>query len=209
MWAFLLMGSAWATDIYKAELADGTLTFTDSPVHSGFELLLLERKPLPRRAKVNRRTFPLLDTWDDTILAVSARTGVQAELIKAVATAESGMNPNAKSHAGAMGLMQLMPATAKGLGVTDPWDPIQNLTGGATYLRRMLDRYGDVRRALAAYNAGPGNVDKYGGIPPFEETQTYVRRVTDIYDLYRDERPVLPQAPASSEPSTTPAPAAR
>ena len=91
---------------------------------------------------------------------------------------------------------------AAGLGVTDPWDPVQNLTGGATYLRKMLDRYGDVRRALAAYNAGPGNVDKYGGIPPFEETQKYVRRVTDIYDLFRDERPVLPvsmghpQAPA-------------
>ena len=203
----LLMGSAWATDIYQAELADGTLTFTDSPVHTGFELLLLERKPLPRRSKVNRRTFPLLDSWDDAILAVSASTGVQAELIKAVATAESGMNPNAQSHAGAMGLMQLMPATARGLGVADPWDPIENLTGGATYLRKMLDRYGDVRRALAAYNAGPGNVDKYGGIPPFKETQTYVRRVTDIYDLYRDERPVLPGASTLPTIRDTPAPA--
>lgn len=189
----LLVATAFATDIYKAELADGTMLFTDSPQHSGFERILLDRKPLPKRHRVNIRTFPLLNSFDDEILQASARTGVQAELIKAVCVAESGMNPNAKSHAGAMGLMQLMPQTASGLGVDDPWDPIQNMDGGSRYLRKMLDRYGDVRRALAAYNAGPGNVDKYRGIPPFKETQTYVARVMDIYDLFRDERPVLPE----------------
>jgi soluble lytic murein transglycosylase-like protein len=203
MWAILLLGSAWATDIYRAELADGTLSFTDSPQHDGFEPFLLERKPLPPRWKVNIRTFPLMDTWDDDILRVAAESGVQAELIKAVCIAESGMNPNAKSPAGAMGLMQLMPQTAAGLGVNDPWDPIENMEGGARYLRKMLDRYGDVRRALAAYNAGPGNVDKYGGVPPFEETQHYVVRVQDIYNLFRDTRPVLP-SDLSPSPMATP-----
>ena len=109
--------------------------------------------------------------------AAGLRYNLSPDLLKAVAKAESGFRPYAVSPAGAMGIMQLMPGTARGLGVTDPYDPEQNIMGGAKYLKQLLDQFGEVSLALAAYNAGANNVTKYGGIPPFDETQNYVRAV--------------------------------
>jgi len=108
------------------------------------------------------------------------RVGVDEQLVKAVVEAESNFNPRAVSSAGAKGLMQLMDGTARALGVKDPFDPAANLEGGARYLRAMLDRFQSLPMALAAYNAGPGAVETYGGIPPYRETVAYVDRVLQL-----------------------------
>jgi soluble lytic murein transglycosylase-like protein len=120
------------------------------------------------------------------ITAAASKHGVDPALLAGLVKQESNFNPNAGSPAGAQGLTQLMPATAASLGVTNVHDPVQALDGGAKYLRQQLDRFdGDVARALAAYNAGPGAVERFGGVPPYAETQEYVRRVQANAAEYR------------------------
>ena len=111
------------------------------------------------------------------------------DLVKAVVATESSFNPTAVSAKGAQGLMQLMPATARSLGVEQPLHVEQNLDGGVRYLRSLIDRYGDWSRALAAYNAGPTAVDRYGGVPPYAETRQYVDRVLTYYRRYHGDFP--------------------
>lgn len=135
-----------------------------SGVDGGFADILRGRVTLPETR------------FDGIFEAASQKYGIPLNLLKAVAKVESSYNPKATSRCGAMGVMQLMPGTAKSLGVSDAYDPGQNIMGGAKYLRQMLDRFdGDTGLALAAYNAGPGSVKKYGGIPPF--AQGYVNKV--------------------------------
>lgn len=120
---------------------------------------------------------PASTPYADLINGAAARTGVPGELLAAVAKQESGFNPRAVSPAGARGLMQLMPGTARGLGVENSFDPAQAIDGGARLLRSLLDKFGSTELALAAYNAGPGAVARYDGIPPYRETQDYVRNI--------------------------------
>ena len=118
--------------------------------------------------------------------AAAASNGIDPALLKGLVSQESGFDPNARSGAGAVGLTQLMPGTAAALGVTNPLDPAQSLQGGAKYLRQQLDRFGgDEKLALAAYNAGPGAVAKFGGVPPYAETQNYVNSVLSKAASYR------------------------
>ena len=128
--------------------------------------------------------------YDSLIEAAAQRNGVDPALLKGLIRQESDFNPNAGSGAGAVGLTQLMPGTAAALGVSNPRDPAQSIEGGAKYLRQQLDAFGgDVSKALAAYNAGPGAVQRYGGVPPYAETQNYVQRVTAYAQEYRSQSP--------------------
>jgi soluble lytic murein transglycosylase-like protein len=126
-------------------------------------------------------------SFSQLIEKAAEKYGVDPDLIEAVIQAESNYDADAVSSAGAQGLMQLMPATARSLGVTDAFDPAQNINGGVKLLSQLLNQYdGNVKLALAAYNAGPGAVAKYDGIPPYQETQKYVSRVMDYYQSSND-----------------------
>jgi soluble lytic murein transglycosylase-like protein len=150
-----------------------------------FQLMsqLLERLLAEQSAEGETTT----GSFSQLIEQAAEKYGVDADLIEAVIQAESNYDADAVSSAGAQGLMQLMPATAKSLGVTDAFDPVQNINGGVKLLSQLLNQYdGNVKLALAAYNAGPGAVAKYDGIPPYKETQKYVSKVLDFYQSSND-----------------------
>ena len=140
----------------------------------------------PSEARSMRLSGRLLATPDPLLAEAIERHArerdLEPRLVQAVVQVESGYNQRARSNKGAIGLMQLMPGTASDLAVADPWDADQNLRGGTSYLRQMIDRFGDLELALAAYNAGPEAVAKFGGIPPYEETRNYVRRILHLFD---------------------------
>jgi len=141
--------------------------------------------------------------YDALITAAAQRNGVDPALLKALIRQESNFDPNAGSPAGAQGLTQLMPATAASLGVTDVHDPAQAIEGGAKYLRSQLEAFGgDEAKALAAYNAGPGAVQRYGGVPPYAETQQYVQKVLGYAAEYRTSAPAA--AATAATPLSTP-----
>lgn len=147
---------------------------------------------------------PLNTPYANEIQAAAQKHGLDPALLTALIRQESNFNPSAKSPAGATGLTQLMPGTAASLGVSDPTDPVQAIEGGAKYLKQQLDAFGgDERLALAAYNAGPGAVQRFGGIPPYAETQNYVKKVLAYADEYRASAgagagAALPATPAAT-----------
>jgi soluble lytic murein transglycosylase-like protein len=172
--------------IYTYVDADGQRHYTDVPDNNRYRLLVLS--PQDRTESGDRYDSMLLakaGRYDSIIENAALSASVEPNLLRAVIVVESGFNSRAVSKRGAVGLMQLMPATASRFGVSNPYDPRQNIHGGAQYLKFLIDRFGqDVRLALAAYNAGEEAVERNGGqIPPFSETMAYVPRVLRIYRM--------------------------
>ena len=168
--------------IYVWRDAGGNLVLSDrQPNKSADEAAVTYAVPDAPTYRVTRPATPTAahEPFEPLVQEYAARHGLRPGLVRAVIQVESGFDPGATSPKGAMGLMQLMPATARALGVRRPYDPTENIRGGTTYLRQLLDRYdGDETLALAAYNAGSSAVDRYGGqVPPYQETQDYVRKV--------------------------------
>lgn len=188
-WSLLLVltllwvapGRAAADTLYRFVGKDGVVHFSNVPNDPRFVAVRRLGKRSPTAAPRN------ITAYDDLIVDAATSHGVPAALVKAVVAAESNFDPRALSARGAQGLMQLMPQTAQVLRVSNAYDVQQNLEGGTRYLARMVHRYGDWARALAAYNAGPDVVDRYQGVPPFPETREYVRRVLSYYRRYDAE----------------------
>lgn len=172
--------------VYRFTDDRGVVHFTNAPSDSRYQLVSIRPKATgySRRAPAD---VPLNHGYDSLIVREARAQRLDPALIKAVIAAESNFSPRAVSRAGAQGMMQLMPKTAEQLGVEDPFHTAENVNGGTRYLRKMLDRYGDLSRALAAYNAGPTAVDHYQGIPPYPETKAYVKRVLAYYRGYRGD----------------------
>jgi soluble lytic murein transglycosylase-like protein len=177
--------------IYTYLDADGVRHYTDVPDDNRYRLLAFSSHDMTESGDhYNQAVLARATQYDSIIEKVAVTAAVEPNLLRAVIVVESGFNSRAVSKKGAVGLMQLMPATATRFGVSNRYDPMQNIRGGAAYLKFLMDRFGhDVRLALAAYNAGEEAVDRNGGqIPPFSETMAYVPRVLKIYRMLAEPR---------------------
>lgn len=220
--ALLAAGGVRAEDRYEVRQDDGHLLLTNvSPGGNSGRRVMPVRPPRAAAPPASVAPEPRLRPYSHLVQRISARYGVDQNLVHAVIKVESGYDPEAVSRRGAVGLMQLLPATAAEMGIHDLTDAHDNIVGGVRLLRRLLDRFsGNVTLALAAYNAGPGAVSRYRGVPPYQETQAYVRRVRRIYSgngrpvaavdpqaiyLYRDASgtEVYSQFPRSTPPEST------
>lgn len=168
--ALVLMPAVTFGQVQVKTLADGSK-------------LIYNENQVQRARRTATNLLPVPSSEIERLIDIYARKqGLSPKLVQAMVQVESGYNPKALSNKGAMGLMQLMPPTAKELDVTDPYDPEQNVRGGTAYLQRLLTRYsGDLTLALAAYNAGPSAVDRFDGVPPYGETRNYVHKVLALY----------------------------
>jgi soluble lytic murein transglycosylase-like protein len=175
---WLLAASAAAAEIRVEVGPDGRKVMTNAP---GRRAAAASPAAIPRAPAAARRVVAIsARRLAEVVEAEAAANAVDPDLVRAVIRVESGYDPAALSRKGAIGLMQLMPSTAAVLDV-DPWDPEENVAGGTRYLRQMLDRFGELELALAGYNAGPEAVERYAGVPPYDETREYVRRVLASY----------------------------
>ena len=178
---FLIPVAIAQADIYKYQDKNGVIHFTNTPPPARKKFQIYIKEPRPKKTNEFSTT-----QYDKIITKAAKRHGLLFSLIKSVISVESSFNPQAVSKKGARGLMQIMPQNFHTLAITDPFDPYQNIMGGALYLKRMIKRYnGQLTWALAAYNAGPEAVDRYGGIPPYQETQEYVKRVLKYLVKYQ------------------------
>ena len=180
----VLIPSFAPADIYVRTHEDGHREFTNRPSGPGWIFYMTETGEQPVVRFVKQEGKP--KSLDEIIAEISDKFDIEASLVKAIIRAESNCDPKAVSSKGAQGLMQLMPGTARELNVTRPFDPKENIVGGVKYIKGLLASYGDLRLALAAYNAGPGTVKKYAGIPPYRETINYVRKVIRYYKNFKD-----------------------
>lgn len=173
-------------DVYKYVDKNGHVYLTDRPEHKGYKLLVKTWKGWKEKKTQYANLSKRREQYSDMINTAATKNKLPKALVHAVITAESAYNPEAISKAGAVGMMQLMPDTAKRFGVKNSKDPVDNIAGGTQYLRELLDMFdNDLKLALAAYNAGEGAVQKYGNkIPPYQETQYYVKKVLEHYRKY-------------------------